>query len=267
MSTLKEKIDAAYGVIDAVLQEYRRPCVMWSGGKDSQVLLWLLRRRGVTCPVVLHRHPKFPEKYEFHDRMAREWGLEVHDWAPIENTMLNEKPGQVCVMSEYQQGQERCAIPWDIYEPERWTGNWACGLQDFYHRPKGTQEFPWDVVFHGHKSTDVDPLFGAVPLKVDVKPGAPAYAFPLRQWSDADIWEASRACGIPQQEDRYNLETGKENPDRTSNPDYFAGCMRCLNRELAGTVQCPKLKLEIESQAGRVRYKELPVVDYIERKD
>jgi len=251
MKTLDAKITDANRVIDAVLANYRRPAVMWSSGKDSQVLLFLLRARQIHCPVIFHRFPFHPEKYEFAERMIREWGLEVYDWAPSAVTL--QKSGKhLSLVQHYQVGRATVALPLDIYEPLAFNGGaFVCGARDGLMRPTGSFNYPWDAVFLGHKGSDVDPLWGPIPLGVDVRlnVGAPDSAYPLRQWTDADVWDYSWRYDVPQQWTRYDKSTGEENKDRRLNPDWHLGCTRCLDRDGPAAVWCPKLRVQVSNLA------------------
>lgn len=54
--------------------------VAWSGGKDSTVLLHLIRQEYGAVPITtinLDTSAKFPEIYAFRDRLAQEWGLKL----------------------------------------------------------------------------------------------------------------------------------------------------------------------------------------------
>ncbi|MEQ9349370.1 MAG: phosphoadenosine phosphosulfate reductase family protein, partial [Alphaproteobacteria bacterium] len=70
--------------------QIRRPALLWSIGKDSNVLLWLARKAffgRIPFPVVhVDTGRKFPEMYAFRDRYAREWGrdLTIGDCPPVE---------------------------------------------------------------------------------------------------------------------------------------------------------------------------------------
>ena len=64
--------------------------MLWSLGKDSNVMLWLARKAflgHVPIPVVhVDTGKKFPEMYEFRDRFSKAWGLNliVRDCPPVE---------------------------------------------------------------------------------------------------------------------------------------------------------------------------------------
>ena len=55
--------------------------MLWSVGKDSNVMVWLARKAffgRVPFPVVhVDTSYKLPEMIEFRDRMARDWGLDL----------------------------------------------------------------------------------------------------------------------------------------------------------------------------------------------
>jgi len=61
--------------------KFKNLAIMWSTGKDSTASLWLCRKAffgKVPFPVIhLDTGCKFPEIYEFRDKLAREWGLDL----------------------------------------------------------------------------------------------------------------------------------------------------------------------------------------------
>ena len=59
------KIEASKGIICDVLSRGKRPVVLWSGGKDSQVLLYLLWRIRPSIPVVYFRGFEDAQKHAF----------------------------------------------------------------------------------------------------------------------------------------------------------------------------------------------------------
>jgi sulfate adenylyltransferase subunit 2 len=71
--------DAIYTIREA--RHRYRPIVLWSMGKDSTTLLWLIRKAylGEVPFAVVHIDTsyKFAEMYEFRERIAREWQLRL----------------------------------------------------------------------------------------------------------------------------------------------------------------------------------------------
>jgi sulfate adenylyltransferase subunit 2 len=59
----------------------RRVALLWSLGKDSNVMIWLARKAffgRVPFPVLhVDTAKKFPEMYAFRDRYAAEWDLDL----------------------------------------------------------------------------------------------------------------------------------------------------------------------------------------------
>jgi sulfate adenylyltransferase subunit 2 len=55
--------------------------MLWSLGKDSNAMLWMARKAffgHVPFPLVhIDTEKKFPEMYEFRDRYAKEWNLDL----------------------------------------------------------------------------------------------------------------------------------------------------------------------------------------------
>jgi len=60
-----DKISASIENLKKVLPLYRRPAIMWSGGKDSMVLLHLLLERGMKMDVISFRDPLVSEQVRF----------------------------------------------------------------------------------------------------------------------------------------------------------------------------------------------------------
>jgi 3'-phosphoadenosine 5'-phosphosulfate sulfotransferase (PAPS reductase)/FAD synthetase len=114
-----------------------------------------------------------------------------------------------------------------------------------------------------HKSSDVDPFEGAVPLKTDsVAIGQAEIIFPLRNWTDADVWDYLEENRVPYDKRRY--QDRAELPDKWNNPDFIHACTRCIDpREKEGQVFCPKLRRNVPNVGAQVlRLQERP--DYIE---
>nr|MDQ6926826.1 phosphoadenosine phosphosulfate reductase family protein [Candidatus Eremiobacteraeota bacterium] len=72
---------AAVAILRDAYRLFTPSCVLWSMGKDSTALLWLIRKAflgAVPMPVVqLDTGMELPEVYDFRDRIAREWNLDL----------------------------------------------------------------------------------------------------------------------------------------------------------------------------------------------
>jgi len=82
---LCKKISWSHDVIGQAMDQLETPCLAFSGGKDSTVLLHLLRqhRRGLDMPVIYGNTTiEFPECVKFSRWLAREWQLDFHQAKP-----------------------------------------------------------------------------------------------------------------------------------------------------------------------------------------
>jgi 3'-phosphoadenosine 5'-phosphosulfate sulfotransferase (PAPS reductase)/FAD synthetase len=267
---LDRKIADAKTLIERVLRVYHKPIVMSSFGKDSMVLLWLLKSMGSKLPILFHREPFFPDKYEFANRIIQQEDFTVYDYPPSSTGVIKNNT-HIEIVNFYDIGGGRVAyLPTGIRDflP---TIPYLCGLGDLYQKPTGNFSFPWDLAFVGHKSTDCDPMFGNVPLKVDVKlnPGSCNYAFPLRHFTDEDVWEYHRRFDVPVNEKRYDPENGfRERRSIRFNPDYHYACTRCMDRDGLQSVLCPLIGGEVTNISGLLRYVEFgDLPDYFAQED
>jgi|WetSurSiteA1Bulk_404760.scaffolds.fasta_scaffold39100_2 phosphoadenosine phosphosulfate reductase len=82
LDTLADKVAKSKEVLKEALDRFAgKLALAWTGGKDSTTTLHLLRELGggvVDIPVLnIDTSVKFTEIYEFRDRLAREWGLNL----------------------------------------------------------------------------------------------------------------------------------------------------------------------------------------------
>jgi hypothetical protein len=241
----------------------KNPCVLCSFGKDSMVLLHLIRSAGLNLPVVYHRNHWFPEKNAFADSVIQLWQLQVHDWPPSE---CGIKVHDDCIqtVNQYQVSPTRSMhMPNGILEPEEGKP-WICGRFDILDRPKGTFVHPWDLMFSGHKGGDEDIFEGPWPLKTDYvyNADAPDFCFPLKEWSDGDVWDYIDEFNVPIQTTRYDVANRIELEDKRFNNDYVRACMKCIDPRQPQEVFCPKFNKNIPNVSHLVKNMEQKF-DYI----
>ncbi len=234
------------------------------------VLLHLLRSEGLNPEVVFFREPWQPAKYEFQDRVIREWGIVAYSWHPKRSAMQQEGE-EFEVQNWYRFNATQLTCPTGIAEPVE-DLPWACAL-DVLRRPK-QRELTMahvDALWIGHKGCDSDPILGGdagTRIEARVLPQEASLLFPLRDWSHDDIWQYIEEQGVPYDEARYEKVNGKwrERPDKRANADYVHACTRCLDRrpEAPKFVECPKLGMTIENISGRVPWAEQEKLSYME---
>lgn len=260
---MEDKLIQTESTIKKALSRYDDPVLMCSFGKDSMVLLHILLAMGYDLPIVFHRDPWFPKKYEFADEIIRRWNLTVFDYPPL-TTSLWEGKSLMAFTNHYQVGLRKGGtpatldLPKNILPPEEGT-RWLCGLKDLLRRPTGFFNYSWDAAFLGHKNTDEDQIAGKVPLSCDIKQNngeGPDGVFPMRDWNDDDIWEYTERFNVPVQMTRYAKKDGKwsELDDKTYNSDYWHACIKCCDKREPKTVHCPLLDLEVTNISDTIPY-------------
>lgn len=172
-----------------------RLALLWSLGKDSNVMVWLARKAffgRVPFPTLhVDTGRKFPEMYEFRARYAREWDLdlEVVDCPPLESidpslppaarSAARKTEGLKIAIARFELNAVIAGIRRDeqatrakerVFSPRDASGSW-----DFRNQPP---EF-WDQ------------------YKTDYAPGTHMRIHPLLHWSELDIWRYIRRENIP----------------------------------------------------------------------
>lgn len=253
------KIEDAISLIKSTISD--KSVVLSSFGKDSMVLLDLIKKAGYKLPIVFFKEPFFPEKYIFANQIILKERYTVYDYPPLATGVL-KKNGKIEIANFYQLGNQNMFLPTGVIEPK--DDDYLCGLEDLINKPTGTFEFPWDTIYMGHKSSDVDPLQGPVPLNTSItKIGIGNVVFPIRFFTDEDIWQYHEDNSLPMHSTRYH--NGKELADKTYNPDYFPICTKCLDIDNEPMVLCPLTGRKIRNTAEDYTI-DLPRMSYMEGK-
>jgi hypothetical protein len=212
--------------------------------------------------VIFHRELIQNHRYDYANRMMREWGLHVLDYPPA-STALVENENEFNVVSYYQAGKALIYIPTGTVYEDRGADT-VCALSDLYAKPTGGMAYPFDLVFHGHKTTDSDPVAGDLPLHADIVSAvdSPNSVFIIRHFTDEDVWRYIEENKIPVHTDRYEKADGKwrNKADRTNNPDYIACCYACMSKKTGNNVYCPKFGATVSNIADKLRW--APPLDY-----
>lgn len=169
--------------------------MLWSLGKDSNVMIWLARKAffgHVPFPVMhVDTGKKFPEMYAFRDRYAQEWNLNFirEECPPIEATddslppaarsaarkteglkLALKKHGFNALFAGIRRDEEATRAKERVFSPRGAAGQW-----DFKDQPP---EF-WDQ------------------YKTDFPPGTHIRVHPLLHWTEIDIWLYTAREQIP----------------------------------------------------------------------
>jgi sulfate adenylyltransferase subunit 2 len=169
--------------------------LLWSLGKDSNVMIWLARKAffgHVPFPAVhVDTGKKFREMYDFRDRYAKEWNLRLicEPCPPVEETdptlppaaraaarktlglrRAIEKHGFRALFAGIRRDEEATRAKERVFSPRGLDGAWNLADQP--------PEF-WDY------------------YKTDFPEGVHVRIHPLLHWTEVDIWEYTHREGIP----------------------------------------------------------------------
>lgn len=226
-------IENALAFIREVLATAANPAVAWSSGKDSQVILWLVRQVRPDIPLIFFRNADDPVRFQFADAFLAESGLTVHSPA-FQFCDVVSNNGQMELLTFRNLAPESplmCGIGIDK-EPKR------CGLT-VLNRRVPQKDLDFDLVFMGHRSDDVCPIQGEIPLAEKTAHLKNCIlAYPIKDWTETDVWDCIEREQLPLDPLRYDLANRREWEDKSHNPDYDSLCVNCLNPSLGERVPC-----------------------------
>jgi 3'-phosphoadenosine 5'-phosphosulfate sulfotransferase (PAPS reductase)/FAD synthetase len=253
---LNQKCQHAAEVIEQVLSHYKKPVLALSGGKDSVLMLWMVREWFThSMPIFFVQQPYFPRKYAYVHRLIADWNLDVYSDIPPFRVDVSHGNGRTEVVNSYATGNTSLRIPIGWVEPD-FNDKWLCGRDKLLERPLGAFVWPWDCMFIGHKSSDIDPLLGPVKIDLDINqdPGGCDIAFPIRHFTDEDVAEMFVRNNIPQHVERYEVVDGKfeKRNGNHYDSDYFPYCNRCFDPSGPKVVDCPKTGLKVRNISNQI---------------
>ena len=169
--------------------------MLWSLGKDSNVMIWLARKAflgHVPFPMVhIDTGKKFPEMYEFRDRYEKEWGLTLlRGTCPPVEEMDPSLPPAARSAARKTAGLKK------MVEVHGFEGLFAgirrdeegTRAKERYFSPRG-MDGKWDV-------RDQPPEFWGQ-FNTDFPPGTHIRVHPLLHWTEVDIWRYTEREKIP----------------------------------------------------------------------
>lgn len=235
---IEDKIQTTRNFIAEQLAATDRPALCCSFGKDSMLMLALVREQKPDIPVLYFQTVAHPTKHAFAEKMIAGWNLNVIRPAPSYRDAIDA--GDHIEIIEIHEVARRIFLYLPIEAEPGYTpdADCICGLELAAAPTPAVTALNLTGVFIGHRGDDADSAYGAIPLKdpVHVVNGF-RYIYPLKDWTEADIWAASEFLKIPQNHARYG-------GDMTANNDYYPLCTECLKSE-PGSVFCPKMNLLI----------------------
>lgn len=191
--------------------KFENLAMLWSIGKDSNVMLWLARKAflgSIPFPLVhVDTSYKIPEMIQFRDRIAKEWKLDLRVGQNTEQlksgiTFPNGKATRVECCGTLKKDALQAvlhqhnftAVFAGIRRDEEGTR-----AKERYFSPRG-KDFAWDFKDQPPELWDQ--------FKTDFEPGTHIRIHPLLHWTEINIWEYIHQEGIPVV-DLYFAKDGK----------------------------------------------------------
>jgi phosphoadenosine phosphosulfate reductase len=286
--TLDDKLEKAIEVTRKGLEEYRNPVVMWTGGKDSTLTLYVIKEVAeqfdleVPPAVFIDHFQHFDDIHDFVDRWADEWDLDViyaqNDDVGAYAEEHDLEPGDdipVSALDEHNQHHIR-----EILEYEEDTFPFLLDTYVGNHLLKTValndtlEEYNVDGVISGvrwdEQEARADETFFSPRHDPDIYPPHDRIQ-PILQFDEAAVWEAFWQVVVPETVEGYpkegyipasgdDLPNGLTQDDIPVSPKYFAG-FRSLGSEVSTekSDEEPAWLQDLEStteRAGRAQDKE-----------
>jgi len=173
----------------------KKLALLWSLGKDSNVMIWLARKAffgHVPFPALhVDTGKKFPEMYAFRDRFGKEWKLDlrVEPCPPIDAVDPTLPPAARSAARKTEGLKLALAkFGFDGLIAGIRRDEEATRAKERVFSPRGT-EGGWDVRDQPPEFWD---QFNASP-----PPGAHLRIHPILHWTEADIWAYTKRENIP----------------------------------------------------------------------
>ena len=195
MTSLDELESESIFILREAFNRIDRLAMLWSLGKDSNVMVWLAKKAffgHVPFPVLhIDTGKKFPEMYAFRERYALEWNLKliVRPCPPVESVDPSLPPaarsaarktlglkktlrefGFLGIIAGIRRDEEAIRAKERVFSPRGEDGAWNLKNQP----PEFWNQF-----------------------NTDVPRGAHLRVHPILHWSELDIWRYIRRERIP----------------------------------------------------------------------
>jgi phosphoadenosine phosphosulfate reductase len=250
--TLDEKMAKAAAVARRALEQYRRPAVLWTGGKDSTLVLYVVREVAAETgaavpPVVFIDHLEhFSETEAFVEEWAEKWDLDLVVARNEDVAGLGVAPGEAVPVDHLAERTrrelDRIGHEGDTFvvDADSFEGN---HLLKTAALNRVVEARGFDGVFSGvrwdEQEARADETFFS-PRHDSEKYPPHDRVHPVLQFEEADVWAAFWRFVVPDAVEGYpaghvpssadDLPTGIEPSDLPVSPKYFEG-FRSLGTE------------------------------------
>ena len=219
-------------ILREAYNEFKSLCMLWSIGKDSTVLLWLVRKAfygHVPIPLVhIDTAYKIPEMITYRDKLALEWNLDMI-YGQNEEALKNKKTFadgnatriECCGLlktealrntlnglgKRYRMNHD--AGKYEVYKNrEPYTGV-IVGVRSDEEGSRSKERYFSPRDRNNDWLVDDQPPEFWNQYKTDFAPGTHLRIHPLLDWTELDIWEYIMRENIPTVSLYYNQGDGK----------------------------------------------------------
>ncbi|MGA8117503.1 MAG: sulfate adenylyltransferase subunit CysD [Actinocatenispora sp.] len=182
-----------------VAAEFERPCLLFSGGKDSIVMLRLAEKAFWPAPIpfpVMHvdTGQNFPEVLEFRDRRVEELGVQLI----VASVPEAIKTGLVVDPPNGMRNRIQTPVLLDAVEKYRFDALFGGARRDEEKARAKERVFSFRDEFGQWDPKNQRPELWSL-YNARVNPGESIRVFPLSNWTELDIWHyiAREDVGLP----------------------------------------------------------------------
>lgn len=204
------KLENTNEILRTALDAARNPILCCSFGKDSVLVLHLIRELGYNIPVLIFQDWLTKYQKVFIKEMVEKWKLTVFFYQPLRA----EKRGDSLV-TYYNVAGRSLPVIQDI------VTNGRCGLDLLNFTPLPFN-YIWDLTIVGSKNCDEHPLVSAPDFEA-FNSDSHKMIMPLADWSHDEVWDYIIDNNVPY--DARVYYDGDEKAD-TGN---FSGCFSCVD--------------------------------------
>lgn len=169
--------------------------MLWSIGKDSTALLWLIRKAffgRVPFPMIqLDTEMELPEVYQFRDELVRDWGFELKvEMCPPEEDMDQTLPPNTRAAARKTEGLK------NLMAREKYKGM-IVGIRRDEQSMRAKERVFSPRSFDGTWDYKDQPAEFWDQYKTDFPEGTHVRIHPILHWREIDIWRYTLREGIP----------------------------------------------------------------------
>lgn len=248
------KEEKSLEIISKAIDRSSHPIAMCSFGKDSMVMMHLIRKVKWDIPILNLREVLWSKQYEFDNKIIDAWNLKVHTFPPTITDIIY-KDGYIDGVAVYL--GYNGALIYNAVELIEGSGM-GCALDDIVTRPRvQSYTYLWDATFIGTKGCDTDSIFGSLGYRhPKLNFGGGSMMYPIIDWTDEDIWEYTERESIPYNDKKYDKDNNyAEFEDKSYNNNYLTCCTSCIHPDKDNIVYCKRDDNMIKNVGKYIDYK------------